>query len=147
MASKGKRIGRLFEKWVVHWLAKAFNLIPLVKDKSGTTNITKAQIARAEEVNQHLDNLGIDIWIEKSLFLSRFGFQCKSTLSTAKSGKNIDVEPLFAMPEDRIRVLITEIKYRAKGKKNMMKWGRVATVELDTLEMLIKAYLKQEDNG
>lgn len=146
MASKNKTIGRKAERKFVSIIVERLGLVPLIKTKTGT-NLLEAQIARAEEVNQHLDNQGVDIWIRSDVSISDLKFQIKSTLCTDKKTKKIDVLPLFEIQGDGIKALITEMKHRP-GKKNMIHLADVVTLTLDDfLELLsvYQAYKKDKD--
>ena len=146
MASKNKTIGRKAERKFVSIIVERLGLVPLIKTKTGT-NLPEAQIARAEEVNQHLDNQGVDIWIRSDVSISDLKFQIKSTLCTDKKTKKIDVLPLFEIQGDGIKALITEMKHRP-GKSNMMHLADVVTLTLDDfLELLsvYQAYKKDKD--
>jgi len=147
VASKNKTIGNKAEWKIVTRIAERLGLVPLIKDKSGYTNLPDAEIAPAKEVNQHLDNQGVDLWIRPNLAISIIKGQVKSTLCTDKKTKKIDVLPLFKIQGDGIKALITEMKHRP-GKKNMMYLADVVTLTLDDfLELLsvYQAYKKDKD--
>lgn len=147
MASKNKTIGRKAERKFVSIIVERLGLVPLIKTKTGT-NLPEAQIARAEEVNQHLDNQGVDIWIRSDVSISDLKFQIKSTLCTDKKTKKIDVLPLFEIQGDGIKALITEMKHRP-GKKNMIHLADVVTLTLDDFLELLSVYqaYKNDKNG
>ena len=138
MASRNKSIGRKAEKKFVARLAERLGLIPLTKDKSGS-NLSEAEIGRAEEISQLLDNEGVDIWITPKSELSKFNIQIKSTLVTGKKVKSIDVSSLFEMPDKGINVVFTEMKYRP-GKRNMIHLADVVTLTLDDFLTLMSVY-------
>lgn len=135
---KNKRIGRKAERKFVSIIAERLGLVPLIKTKAGT-NLPEAEIARAEEVNQHLDNRGIDIWFRPDVSISNLEIQVKSTLCTDKKTKKIDVLPLFEIQGDGIKALITEMKHRP-GKSNMMHLADVVTLGLDDFLELLSVY-------
>jgi len=147
MASKNKSIGRKAERKFVLKIAERLGLIPLTKSKTGT-NLPEAEIARAEEVNQHLDNRGIDIWFRPDVSISNLEIQVKSTLCTDKKTKKIDVLPLLEIQGDGIKVLITEMKHRP-GKSNMMHLADVVTLTLDDFLELLSVYqaYKNDNDG
>lgn len=145
MASKNKRIGRKAERKFVSVFAERLGLTPLIKTKTGT-NLPEAEIARAEEVNQHLDNQGVDIWIRSDVSISDLKFQIKSTLCTDKKTKKIDVLPLFEIQGEGIKALITEMKHRP-GKSNMMHLADVVTLTLDDFLELLSVYQTYKQDG
>ena len=133
MASKNKRLGRLTETKVVKWLADLFGLVTLVKNKKGS-NFRTAQIARAEEVSQLLDNQGIDIWFAEDTGIN-IKIQVKRTLVRGDKSKAIDIQPLF---DNDVDVLFTEVRIRAN--KNQMHYNDVVSVRVEFFEKLIKTY-------
>ncbi len=140
MASKNKTIGNKAEWKFVTRLAERLGLTPLIKDKSGYTNLPDAEIAPSKEVNPHLDNMGIDLWIREDNVLHILKGQVKSTLCTDKKTKKIDVLPLFEIQSEKgIKVLFTEMKYRP-GKKNMKYYADVVTLTLDDFLELMSVY-------
>lgn len=145
MASRNKKIGRKAEDKFVKAIAERLGLIPLIKTKTGT-NLSEAEIARAEEVNQHLDNRGIDIWIRPDVSISNLELQVKSTLCTDKKTKKIDVLPLFEIQGEGIKALITEMKHRP-GKSNMMHLADVVTLKLEDFLELLSVYQIYKQDG
>lgn len=133
MASKNKRLGRLTETKVVKWLADLFGLVILVKNKKGS-NFRTAQIARAEEVSQLLDNQGVDIWFAEDTGIN-IKIQVKRTLVRGDKSKAIDIQPLF---DNDVDVLFTEVRIRAN--KNQMHYNDVVSVRVEFFEKLIKTY-------
>ena len=138
MASKNKRVGRKAEKKFVTILADRLGLVPLTKSKFGS-NLSEAEIGRAEEVSQLLDNEGVDVWITPKSELSEFNIQIKSTLVTGKKVKSIDVSSLFEMPGRGINVVFTEMKHRP-GERNMLHLADVVTLGLDDFLNLMSVY-------
>lgn len=133
MASKNKRLGRLTETKVVKWLADLFGLVILVKNKKGS-NFRTAQIARAEEVSQLLDNQGVDIYFAEDTGID-MRVQVKRTLVRGDKSKAIDIQPLF---DNEVEVLFTEVRIRAN--KNQMHYNDVVSVRVEFFEKLIKTY-------
>lgn len=133
MASKNKRLGRLTETKVVKWLADLFGLVILVKNKKGS-NFRAAQIARAEEVSQLLDNQGVDIYFAEDTGIN-MKIQVKRTLVRGDKSKAIDIQPLF---DNEVDVLFTEVRIRAN--KNQMHYNDVVSVRVEFFEKLIKTY-------
>lgn len=145
MASRNKKIGRKAEDKFVKAIAERLGLIPLIKTKTGT-NLSEAEIARSEEVNQHLDNRGIDIWFRPDVSISNLEIQVKSTLCTDKKTKKIDVLPLFEIQGEGIKALITEMKHRP-GKSNMMHLADVVTLKLEDFLELLSVYQIYKQDG
>lgn len=147
MASRNKMLGRKAESKFVTWFADKFGLIKLVKSKSGA-NLGEAEVGRAEDVSQLLDNTGVDIWFKPGTSLDNLNVQIKSTLATGKTMKSINVQALFEMPDDKINVLITEINYRP-GKRNRIHYGDVVTMSLEDFRKILSVYssYKLDDNS
>jgi hypothetical protein len=136
MASKNKALGRASETKFVSIIAGWFNLI--IRDKTGD-NHRSADIARAEEVSQILDNSGQDIWIEKSHPLSRFIFQVKRKLLPGKKSSSIDIQPL--LDDGRLGyIMLFDLKKRTNI--NQMSHGEAVVMSLDTLKLLLDAYTR-----
>lgn len=144
MASRNKTIGRKAEKKFVAWFTRIFGLIPLIRDKSGS-NLSTAEVARAEEVSQLLDNEGVDIWFGENTGFRGLNIQVKSTLVTGKKSKTIDIEPLYHMPDTGINLLFTEVKYRP-GKKNMIQYGDIVSMKLEDFAEILLVYQKYRGN-
>jgi len=147
MASKNKKLGRITESKFVQWFADKFGLVPLIKDKYGS-NMNEAEVARAEEVSQLLDNQGIDIWFSDATIQGRVKLspQIKSRLCKGKKVKTVDVQPLLDMPEDTLNILITELKHRP-GKTNMMKLADIVSMDLETFRIILNGYLQHEQDS
>lgn len=139
MASKNKSIGRKAESKIVDWFADRFGLTKLVVDRLGA-NLGSAEVARAEEVSQLLDNEGVDIWFSPSTEFSELNVQVKNKLVTGKTTKSIDIQPLLDMPDRGMNILITDVKYRP-GKRNMMPLTTVVTMDLETFGNLMSVYV------
>lgn len=132
MSSKNKSYGRKVEARFIAWLASIWNLTVFKKNRDGSSNIHDFDIARSEEINQHLDNQGVDIYLNPRTGINH-RYQCKGTTTSSINTKAIDVQPLFDLDID---FLLTEI--RVKKKKNKMNYGEVVTMRLDVFEQLIK---------
>lgn len=132
MSAVNKAYGRRVESKFIKWLANIFGLVVYKKNRDGTSNVHDFDIARSELINQHLDNLGVDIYFNPRTGITD-KYQCKGTTTSSTKTKPIDVQPLFDLDID---YLLTEI--RVKKKRNKMYYGDVVTMRLDTFENLIK---------
>lgn len=142
MASRNKQFGRLVERKFIEWLSNIWGLVVFKKNRDGSSNIHDFDIARSEEINQHLDNQGVDIYFNPRTGINH-RYQCKGTTTSSLRTKPIDVQPLFDLDID---FLLTEI--RIKKSKNKMYYGEVVTMRLDIFEQLIKdKYELQRTSG
>ena len=134
MPSKNKKNGRLEENWWLHYFAKLFGLIPrMVNRETGLVN--DWQIARSEDVSQHLDNMGIDIYFKQN---NKFAVQVKQTTTNAKKSKPIDIQPLeeIQCSGNQMPILCTGV-YR-KTEKSRRSYGKYVTLKAEDFEELLK---------
>jgi hypothetical protein len=137
MAAKNKMLGRASELKFIKIIAGWFNLV--IRDNTGQ-NHREADIARAEDISQLLDNSGCDIWIEKSHPLSSFIFQVKRTLVSGKKTSSINVQPLI--DDKRVGyIMLFDIKKR--HKINQTQHGEAVVMGLNTLKLLMDAYIRE----
>lgn len=138
--SKNRRTGHKFETDLVKWYAETLNIIPF-----NGKNATCAQVGSTRQFSRSEDAKGIDIYFDPLLpqHITTLKIQAKKTLCNGVKTKSIDISSLLNMAADGLRILHTRIKRKA-GKKEM-KVADVVTMDMETFQTLIKAYVNENN--
>ena len=140
MASKQKAQGRKWEKYWIDFFATLFDLKERVINKKTKLPNFDWEIARAEEVSQVYDNLGMDM-VFKEQKKYPFAVQIKSTSTRSIKSKPIDIQPLMEIKcnEDKIPLLCTTVLHTKKGNKRRSHYGDYITIKAEDFQRLLNA--------
>jgi len=126
IGKKNRKDGRNFEGWLIKRLAAFFNLEHFNNKNFFTSNIGSTGV-----FSKILDGQKQDIWFKDDVFKD-LAFQCKKTLTHGKDKKNIDIQPLLDMNQDKIRILVTKVTMRPN--KNEKEIGKFVTMSYEDFE-------------
>ncbi len=163
MPSKNKVSGTNYELRVIDTLARMFGLAKYVKGVTKTK--LDIEIASTRLMDQDLDNLGVDIWIRRTVtHIQRWWIQCKVREVYGKTVKTVDIMPLIRLikarkdyakvykgePEKLVAMYVKTMEKNGNAKHAARKnTGEFVVLPKNDFELLLKTwyeYNRQQDN-